>query len=128
MAGHAKKCVERYCELANKNIERFCTVSKPCIVKHQIMQEELETVGELSNFCSQMALKCPYLARIGRPDVLWSVNKLARAVTKWTRACDRRLARFISYIPNASNYRQYCHVGNTAEQGRLRLFQDSDIA
>ena len=29
---------------------------------------------------------------------LWSVNKLARAVTKWTGACDRRLALLISYI------------------------------
>ena len=35
-----------------------------------------------------------YWARIGRPNILWSLNKLARAVTKWTRACDRRLARF----------------------------------
>ena len=25
-----------------------------------------------------------YLARIGRPDILWSVNKLARAITKWS--------------------------------------------
>ena len=28
------------------------------------------------------------------PDILLSVNKLARAVTKWTRACDKRVARF----------------------------------
>ena len=32
--------------------------------------------------CSQMVLKCMYLARIGRPDILWSVNKLARSITK----------------------------------------------
>ncbi len=38
------------------------------------------------------------MARIGRPHILWSVNKLARSVTKWTQACDRRLARLISYI------------------------------
>ena len=35
------------------------------------------------------------MARIRRPDILWSVNKLARAVAKWAQACDRRLARFI---------------------------------
>ena len=29
---------------------------------------------------------------------LSSVNKLARAVTKWTKACDKRLARLISHI------------------------------
>ena len=36
--------------------------------------------------------------------------------------------RLISYIQNTSNFRQYCHVGNTAQQCRLRLFQDFDFA
>ena len=39
-------------------------------------------MGELSKVCSQIVLKFLYLARIGRPDILWSFNKLARAVTK----------------------------------------------
>ena len=56
------------------------------------------------------------------------MNKLARAVTKWTKACDKRLARLISYIYQTSEYRQYCYVGNTAQQCRLGLFQDSDFA
>ena len=43
------------------------------------------SVGESSTVCSQIVLKCLYLARIGRPAILWSVNKLARAVTKWTK-------------------------------------------
>ena len=68
------------------------------------------------------------MARIGRPDILWSVNKLARAVTKWTRACHKRLARLIAYIHHTCEFRQYCSVGNTAKQGRLGLFQDSDFA
>ena len=46
---------------------------------------------ENSNVCSQIVVKCLYLARIGRPDILWSVNNFAGAVTKWTRACDKRL-------------------------------------
>ena len=75
-----------------------------------------------------MVLKCLYLARAGRPDILWSGNKLARAVTKWTRACDRRLALLISYIHYTKDHRQYCHVGNTAQHCRLGLFQDSDFA
>ena len=36
----------------------------------------IEIRGELSKLCSQNVLKCLYLARIGRPDILWSVNKL----------------------------------------------------
>ena len=52
---------------------------------HQFKEEENESAGELSAVCSQIVLKCLHLARIGRPDFLWSVNKLARAVTRWTK-------------------------------------------
>ena len=128
MAGHAKKCVERYCELANKTTQQLCKVSTPCIDDHHFKEEETKSVGELSNTCSQIVLKCLYLARIGRPDILWSVNKLARSITKWIKACDKRLDRLISYIHHACEYKQYCHVGNTAKQCRLGLFQVSDFA
>ena len=129
MKGHAKKCVERYCELANKTTQQFFKVATPCIDDHQFFKEEdMGSAGELSNACAQIVLKCLYLARIGRPDILWSVNKLARAITKWTRACDKRLARVISYICRTCEVKQYCHVGNTAQQCRLGLFQDSDFA
>ena len=74
MAGHAQKCVERYSELANKNIEQLCKVSTPYIDNRQFKKEELETVRELSKVCSQIVLKCLYLARIGRPDIPWSAN------------------------------------------------------
>ena len=88
MAGHAKKCVERYCELANKTTQQLYKVSTPCIDEHHSKEEEMKSVGELSQVCSQIVLKCLYLARIGRPDILWPVNKLARSITKWTKACD----------------------------------------
>ena len=48
----------------------------------------------LSNYSEMLILG----TRIGRLDILWSVNKLARSITKWTKACDKRLNRLISYI------------------------------
>ena len=90
-------------------------------------KNKLISVGELSKVFSQIVLKSLYVAGIGRPNILWSVNKLARAVTKWTRSCDKRLARLISYIHCTSDFKQYCHVGNTAKQCGLGLFQDSDF-
>ena len=128
MEGHAKKCVERYCELTNKTTLQLYKVSTPCIGDHHFKEEELKSVGELSQVCSQIVLKCLYLARIGRPDILWSVNKLARSITKWTKACDKRLNRLISYIHHTCEYKPYCYVGNTAKQCRLGLFQDSFFA
>ena len=59
--------------------------------------------------------------------ILWSVNKLARAVTKWNQACDRRFARLISYIHRTNDFRQHCHVANPAQHRRLGVFQDSDF-
>ena len=82
MEGHAKKCVERYCELANRTTQQLYKVSTPCIDDHHIQEKYMKSVGEMSQVGSQIVLKCLYVARIGRPDILWSVNKLAWAVTK----------------------------------------------
>ena len=127
MEDQAQKCVERYCELANRTTQQLYKVSTLCIHEHHV-KEELKSVGDLSKVCSQIVLKYLYLTRIGRPDILWSVNKLARSITKWTKACDKRLCRLISHIHHTCEYKQYCHVGNTAKQCRLGLFQDSDFA
>ena len=86
--------------------------STPSINDHHIKEEDY----------SEVVLKCPYMVRIGL-DILWSVNKLARAITKWTKACDKRLNRLISYIHHTNEYTQYCHVGNAAKQRRLGLFK-----
>ena len=55
------------------------------------------------------------------------MNKLARSITKWTKACDKRLIRLISYIHHIDEYKQCCYAGNTAKQCRLGLLQDSDF-
>ena len=69
MAGHAKKCVERYCELAIKTTQQLYQVSTPCIDDYHFKEEEMKSVGELSQVCSQIVLKYLYLARIGRPFI-----------------------------------------------------------
>ena len=96
-----RKIAFRYCELTDKKTVKdraVYKVSTPCLDDNHFKEEKLESVGESSDVCFQIVVKCLYLARIGRPDILWTVNKFARSVTKWTRACDRRLARLISYI------------------------------
>ena len=58
MEGHAEKCVERYCVLANWTTQQLYKVSTPCIDDHHFKEEELKSVGELSKVCSQIVLKC----------------------------------------------------------------------
>ena len=62
------------------------------------VEEEMKSLGEVSKISPHTVLKCLYLARIGRLDIWCSVNKLARSITKWTKACDKRLCRLISCI------------------------------
>ena len=127
---------QRYCgQLQNHvRIANFCRENrknshslKIFVFLHGLMKWKVMQ-RNVSQVCSQIVLKCLYLARIERPDILWSVNKLARSITKWTKACDKRLNRLISYIHHTCECKQYCHVGNTAKQCRLGLFQDSDFA
>ena len=59
MAGHAKKCVERYCELGNKTTQQLYKVSTPCIDDHHFKEEEMKS-GELSQVCSQLVQKNVY--------------------------------------------------------------------
>ena len=98
MEGHAQQCVERYCELANKKVEQLYKVSHPCLMIINSNRRNWNQLETCQKVCSPIVLKCMYLARIGRHDILWSVNKLARSVTKWTQACNGRLARVISNI------------------------------
>ena len=96
---------------------------------HQLKDEENGSVGELATVCTHIVLKSLYLVRTGRPDIFpWSVNKLARAMTKWTKACNERLPRLISYIHHTCEYRQYFYVGNITQQCRVGLFQYSVFA
>ena len=80
--------------LQTKQRNNFTKSQHPALTTTNSKKKKLDPF----TVCSQFVLKCLYLARIGGPDILWSVNKLARAVTKWTKACDKRLARLISYI------------------------------
>ena len=118
-------------DIANWRIQRLTDYTKSqrhVWMTTNLKEEEIGSLGEVSTVCSQIVVKCLYLARIGSPDILWSVNKLARAVTELTKACDKRLARLVSYIHHTREYRQCCYVGNTAQKCRSGLLQDSDFA
>ena len=87
---------------ANKTTQQLYKVSTPCIDDHHFKQE-VKSVGELSNTCSQIVLNLHDRSRNG--PSLWQTPES------------------IDF-----EYKQNCHVGNTAKQCRLLLFQDSDFA
>ena len=54
MCGHVQQCVEKYLELANKQIADLRQVGTPCIDDHDIAAEELVTRGALAEQCSKL--------------------------------------------------------------------------
>ena len=108
--GHAQKCVQLQ-EGGVGNCRRI----------FRCMFSNRETVGELSEVCSQMVLKCLYLARIGRLDIFWFVNKL---VTRWARA------RLISTCITRTTIddivmwvAQHCRLGSSKTQTLLETWK-----
>ena len=119
MEGAAKGCVERYCELAGLDVSSLKKVGTPCVDDHTLAPEELVEKGVLSPVCSQAVLKCWYMIRLARPELYWDVNSLAREVTKWTVACDKRLHRLISFIHHHKASVIKSWVGNKASECKL---------
>ena len=128
MSGHAEACVDRYLELSKMKVRDLKRVETPCIDDHQLQAEDFKTPGKLTSVAARIVLKALYLARIGRPDALWAVNTLAREVTRWTIACDKRLLRLISYLHFYKEYVQTCFVGDRPEECWIAMFVDASFA
>ena len=80
---------------------------------------------DVARVCAEIVFRCLYVARIGRPDLSWTVNILARSVNNWNKDHDKGLAIFISYIIHTKTLLQYCFVGDNLEDCRLGLFQNA---
>ena len=63
MAGHAKKCVERYCELANKTTQQLYKVSTPCIDDHHFKEEENKICWRIVKY---MVSNCSEMLKLGK--------------------------------------------------------------
>lgn len=128
MTGHAEKCVEKYLEMTNTKVEALKKVTTPNLDDHQLDPKDFETQGELKATSASVVLTCLFLARFQRPEVLWTVNSLAREVTKWNKACDKRLLRLISYLHHNKHWTQMASEEAEAKDIKLALFTDASFA
>ena len=90
-----------------------------------------KNLNQLENYpkiCSQIVLDiaCTWHELVDQTFYGLSTN-LQEQSQNGLRACDRRLARLVSYIHHTNDYRQYCHVSSTVQHCRLGLFLDSDL-
>ena len=57
-----------------------------------------------------------------------ATTKLASKVAKWTRECDRRLHRLMSYLNCTNHMISRGYVGDAIEKCHIALFCDADFA
>ena len=67
------------------------------------------------------------VARMVRPDILWAVNILAREVTKWTVACDKRLHKLMGYLLYTKDWRQISYVRGPIDKCALARTHDKSV-
>ena len=128
MVGHVQQSIDRYCELTNTKEKDIPLPQTPCMDDHQIPAEDFQSRGRISEEAAIIGLKALYVVRIGRPDLLWAVNSVAREVTRWTIACDKRLLRLMGYMRFSLNWVQQCYVGDDPADCWLALFSDASFA
>ena len=128
MQGHTEMSVQRYLELSGKHESSLKFVQTPCVDDRQFPPEDFETKGALSAYAARIVLKALYVARMNRLEFLWAVNSLARCVTKWTVACDKRLHRLVSYMHHHKDHVQLAWIGDTPDKIKVAMFVDASFA
>ena len=128
MFGFFAQCVEVYCDLAGIKADSLKKVATPGMDDHQLKPEDFETEGSLSKDAPKIIMKALYGARLVRFELLWPICSSARNVSKWTRACDKRLHRLMCYIHHTPEHSLESYVGDNAEDCHPVLFSDADFA
>ena len=128
MAGFAETCVDLYLQFSGATRDSLIKVSTPNIDDHLLEPELFETRGELSTVAIRIVLKILFLARRARCDIMWATSSLAREVTRWSAACDKRLHRLICYIHTTKDWMLQAFVGNKPAECQLVLWADADFA
>ena len=128
MFGFFRQCVEVYCDLANIDPKTLRKVATPGMDDHQLKPEDFETEWLLSKDAAKVIMKALYGARLVRYELLWPICSSAREVTKWTRACDKRLHRLMCYIHHTEDHSLESFVGDDAQNCHPVLFSDADFA
>ena len=84
--------------------------------------------GELQPIAAKAIMKILYGARMARYDLLHSCQILASKITKWTKRCDQRLLRIVSYLHQSLELTMFGWVGDDSKNWRLWLYTDADVA
>ena len=95
---------------------------------HQISPEDFEEKGDLASCAAKIVMKILYGARFLRYDLLWPLASVARQISKWNKASDRRLHRLVSYLNATIGYSLEAFVGDDPEDCVVLEYCDASFA
>ena len=90
--------------------------------------ESVEPQGKLAKHAAGVLMKILYAARIARFDLLRTVNRLARRITKWTEDDDTALFRLVAFIHHSKEDKMIGWVGDDMSALHMALYADADFA
>ena len=128
MFGFFQQCIDVYCEHAKTDRSQLRTAKTPSVDDHALSEEDYNTPGVLEKEAAKVIMKMLYGARLVRYELLWPICSIARRVSKWSRAEDKRLFRLVCYIHSTLDHTLESFVGDKAHCCNVVLYTDADFA
>ena len=83
---------------------------------------------KMNKFAASILMGLMYIARIGRYDLLKSVNVLTSKLTRWDITAEMELHRLMCYVWTTLGYRMVGWIASDAKDLGVHLFTDADLA
>ena len=100
----------------------------PGIEDTSLSDNDYKDEGVLGPDAASILMKILYLARCCRFNLMHPVCMLAREITKWNYACDRRLYRLVCYLQSTRTHCLHSWIGDSADALSIMLFTDVSFA
>ena len=128
MTGFVTQCVQWYLDVTNTTESALKHVPTPGLDDTAFRPDDFTSPGTLAPSAASVLMKILYLARCCRFDILHPVCTLAREITKWNRACDKRVHRLICYMHLTRLHRLEPFVGDKPEERAIIMYTDASFA
>ena len=126
MSEYARQCCELYESLPGS--KRLKSAATPFCSDGALVASDDEVRGELAPNACKVLMKCLWLGRLARPDIIKPIGDLATQVQNWTLNCDKRLYRLLCYIGSTIDHRLVARLDNAPKDIQLSLYIDADFA
>ena len=90
--------------------------------KDRLLRVSARKLGRSHVVASNIVVKYVWIARLTRPDIYWTVNSLARHLTKWSVACDKRPFRLTCWVHQTADLVMSCYIEDTPRTCQIVMF------